>query len=243
MNIFITGATDGIGLALAKHYWAQNMRLILVGRRPLDELDPTFFNMDNYCQSDLSQPDSTNRIIDWLNTHNITTLDLTLHNAGVGWYGDPRLQSPLSIDELLQVNVYAPLALTHALLPRLKSGQVIFISSVAANAPAPLYAVYAASKSALDGFARSLRVESNGYPIVQIIHIGAAQTNMHAKSGVPAGKLKIKKFPSAESTAEKIAQAIAKKRSEHTIGAVNQILHWVGLHFPSFIDSFAGRRA
>jgi len=242
MNILITGATDGIGLALAKHYQAQPIRLILIGRKPLNTLDPTFFNADNYCQSDLSQPDSTTRIVDWLNAKNIKHIDLTLHNAGVGWYGDPSLQPPASIDELLQVNLSTPLALTYTLLPRLQNGRIVFISSVAANAPAAKYAVYAATKSALDGFARSLRIESNGKPFVQVIHIGAARTTMHAKLGI-AEQLKADRFPSAEWTAEQIARAVQTKKSEVTIGAANKILRWVGSHFPSMIDSLAGRRA
>lgn len=242
MNMLVTGATDGIGLALAKHYQAQHIRLILVGRKPLTDLDPTFFNADNYCQSDLSQPDSTARIVDWLDANNIQQIDLTFHNAGVGWYGDPSLQPLESIDELLQVNLSTPLALTHALLPRLQHGRIVFISSVAANAPAAKYAVYAATKSALDGFARSLRVESNGKPFVQIIHIGAARTNMHTKLGI-AEQLKADRFPSAEWTAEQIAHAVQTKKSEATIGAVNKILRWVGLHFPIAIDSLAGGRA
>ncbi len=242
MNILITGATDGIGLALAKHYQAQHMRLILVGRKPLTTLDPTFFNTENYCQSDLSQPNATARIVDWLNAKNIQHIDLALHNAGVGWYGNPDLQPSSSIDELLQVNLSTPLALTHALLPRLQHGRIVFISSVAANAPAAKYAVYAATKSALDGFARSLRVESSGKPFVQIIHIGAARTNMHVKLGI-AEQLNADRFPSAEWTAEQITRAVQTKKSEVTIGAVNQILRWVGSHLPSLIDSLAGRRA
>ena len=242
MNILITGATDGIGLALAKHYQAQNMRLILIGRKPLTELDPNFFNTENYCQSDLSQPDTVPHIADWLNARNIQHLDIALHNAGVGWYGDPSLQPHPSIDELLQVNLVTPLALTHALLPRLQSGRIAFISSIAAQAPAAKYAVYAATKSALDGFARSLRIESNGNPFVQVIHIGAARTNMHTKLGI-AEQLKAERFPSAEWTAQQIARALQTQKSEVTIGSVNKILRWAGSHFPSMIDSLAGRRA
>jgi len=244
MNLLITGATDGIGLALARQYHAQNARLILIGRKPLGELDPAFFSADNYCQADLSQPDAASQITAWLDLRKIQSLDLVIHNAGQGWYGDPRQQSPENVDSLLRVNVYAPLELTYRLLPRLHNGQVAFISSVAANSPAPLYAVYAATKSALEGFTRSLRVEAGGRPIVQVIRLGAVRTGMHAKSGVPAGKFKVEKFPSAEITAANIVRALARRKpGSVTIGAGNALLNWFGRHFPAFIDALAGGRA
>jgi short-subunit dehydrogenase len=102
--------------------------------------------------------------------------------------------------------------------------------------------VYAATKSALDGFARSLRIESNGNPFVQIIHIGAARTNMHTKLGI-SEQLNSERFPSAEWTAQQIAHALQTQKSEVTIGAVNKILRWAAWHFPTVLDSLAGRRA
>jgi len=244
MNLLITGATDGIGLALARQYQAQNARLILVGRKALNELAPALFSADNYCQADLSQPGAAAQITAWLDSRQIQSLDLVIHNAGQGWYGDPTQQSSESVDSLLRVNLYAPLELTHHLLPRLNNGQVAFISSVAADAPSPLYAVYAATKSALDGFARSLRVETGGRPIVQVVRLGAARTGMHSKSGVPAGKFKVEKFPSAEVTAANIVRALARRKpGSVTIGAGNALVHWVGRHFPAFIDALAGGRA
>lgn len=239
MNILVTGATDGIGLALAKYYQAQNMRLILVGRKSLNELDKTFFNEDNYCQAELTSATCAHDVRAWLQNKQIETIDITIHNAGVGWYGFPKDQPTERIDEVLQVNVYAPLAITYTLFSMLK--QIIFISSVAANAPAPMYAVYAASKSAIDGFARSLRVETQNKLNIQIVHIGAARTSMHTKLGV-AEKLNAQKFPSAEWTVERIANFIFSKRSEKTIGVINQFLRWFGLHFPNLLDAMAGKR-
>ncbi len=241
-TILITGATDGLGLALARHYHAQGASLCLVGRRPLADLDPTLFTSTSYCQADLSDPAAPARIVAWLVNRPTARLDVVLHNAGVGWYGPPAQQTAESIDTLLQVNVVAPLALTHAVRRTLPVKQVVFIASVAANAPAPLYAVYAASKAALAGFARSWRVETGGQPHIQVIYLGAVRTAMHAKSGVPAGTFNTARFPSAETAARQVARAVASRSSEITPGFGNAALRWLSQHWPGLTEALAGRR-
>jgi len=89
------------------------------------------------------------------------------------------------------------------------SGRVIFIGSVAAALPAPDYAVYGATKAALEGFARSLRVELRGRVGVQVIHPGATRTGMHAKAGAPLERMGWTDFPPPERAARQIVRAIA----------------------------------
>ena len=61
-TILITGATDGIGKALARIYQADNARLVLVGRRLLDELEDDLYDKNTYCQADLSTGDCADKV-------------------------------------------------------------------------------------------------------------------------------------------------------------------------------------
>lgn len=156
----------------------------------------------------------------------------------MGYYGHLPRQSDKSVDELLAVNLYAPIRLTHALLPRLKKakGKLVFISSVAANLPVAKYSVYGASKAALSGFARNLRLELTDVTL-QTIYPGAIQTDMHRKSG--ATTLSTKNFPNAEKVAQKIVKAVATNKSEVTIGFRNQVVRNVGYYASRLTDFIA----
>ena len=73
-----------------------------------------------YIQSDLNQPDAAKHIVKALKQENIQHLDLLIHNAAMGYYGHTAKQANKNIDELLQVNLYTPIALTKALLIHLQ---------------------------------------------------------------------------------------------------------------------------
>ncbi|HMP43190.1 MAG TPA: SDR family oxidoreductase, partial [Roseiflexaceae bacterium] len=199
--ILITGATDGIGLALARIYQAAGARVVGVGRRPAAEFDAAWRN--DYCRVDLAQPYAAALLAAFLQRLGIDRLDLLIHCAGIGAYGPIEAQPPAAIDALIDINLRAPIALTHALLPLLATanGRVVFIGSVAAALPVPEYAVYGASKAALEGFARSLRIELRGQVGVQMIHPGATQTGMHAKAGVPPERIAWQRFAPPERVA------------------------------------------
>jgi short-subunit dehydrogenase len=236
-TILITGVTDGIGRALAQHYTRAGAHVLGVGRRPLEATQPGALPPGAYCQADLAQPDAAAAIAGFLDAQGIERLDVLLHNAAVGWYGHTAEQSAPSIDELLATNLRAPIDLTHALLPRLVAahGAVAFVSSVHATLPTPEFAVYTASKAALDGFARSLRIELAGQVDVLTLWAGPTRTGMHEKAGVPAGRLPVERFPSAEATAAGIARAIARRRSG-SIGASNKLLRWAGGRLEAAVD-------
>lgn len=240
--ILITGATDGIGLALARYYHEKGARLVLIGRRPLAELDQQFFTRQNYCQADLAQPTCAAQILSWLHENSVERLDLLIQNAAQGYVGSLADQSETNIRQLIGVNLMAPILLTHALLPLLTTvgGKLVFISSVASALPGPNYAVYTASKTALDGFVRNLQIELKAMrsPVqTQIIHPGATRTGMHAKSGANLAQLNWEKFPDAESVATRISQAITSNRPTVTIGMMNQLAQFAGRHMMSLVDT------
>jgi short-subunit dehydrogenase len=235
----ITGATDGLGLHLARHYLTRGHRLVLLGRRPLDSLsDDPLFHPSRYCQADLSQPGYAETMLNFLHAQQITQLDYLVHNAGTGYFGPFYEQSPESINAVMAVNLTAPLTLTHALLPHIKQaqGKLVFISSVVASLPVPEYAVYGGSKAALDGFARSLRVELGHSAAVQVIHPGASRTGMHAKVGLTQADLNWERFPPAAQVAQQIANAIATPRPSVTLGLGNSLAYYAGLYFGGFVE-------
>ncbi|MFK7802323.1 MAG: SDR family NAD(P)-dependent oxidoreductase [Anaerolineae bacterium] len=242
-NILITGATSGIGLELARIYYGQGDRLVLVGRRPLSSLSDPIFSRNNYCQVDLGLEESHLFIAGWLAQRQINSLDLLIHNAGIGWSGNPADQSPQAIAEMIQVNLKAPIALTYTLFDHLVKarGKAVFVSSVASVLPTAEYATYTASKAALDGFARSLAIETNGRFSVQVLHPGATRTDMHSKIGMAPEKYE--KFRSAAEVALDMAFAIEQGGRNVAIGLGNKVLRGVGRKFPNLLEKMMRKKS
>lgn len=251
-TICITGATDGIGKELGKQYLehgyrGRSARLILIGRRAISELDPVYFNEENYCHADLSESSASQVISSWLDDRGISRIDLLIHNAGAGYVGRLEEQSDGSIQSLLRVNLETPIALTHELIKWLDGGKVAFVSSVASALPTPEYAVYSATKAALDGFARNIRTElgatQSRYKVdVQLILPGATKTRMHEKSGADLDSLNWEKFPPVELVAARIHGAIEGRRFTSPIGLNNGLFRILGRHLAPMVDSVVARQ-
>ena len=243
-TIIISGATDGLGLALARIYAARGTRLVLLGRRPRTTLDTQFFTEETYCQVDLADPGCAGTVERFLRERGIAAVDLLIHNAGVGFHGPVARQAAASVRELVAVNLRAPIALTHALLPALwrARGTIAFIGSIAAALPVPEYAVYGATKAALEGFARSLRVELAGQVAVRIIHPGAIRTAMHAKSGMAIGATAWRRYPPPERVAAQVVRAIEQGPATTALGPANRMLRFAGRHGAGVVDALARRR-
>jgi short-subunit dehydrogenase len=245
-QILITGATDGIGLALARIYKARGERPLLLGRKSWSELThlASEFSEADYFQVDLAQSGCEIRLVQLLNEREITRLDVIVHNAGIGFHGRFSDQSTESINQLIDINLVAPIALTQTLLPWLPAdgGQMVFIGSVAADLPGPDYAVYTAMKAALCGFVRSLQVEWQGQVAVQLIHPGATRSGMHEKMGVSREIMDWEKFAPAEKVAAEIVKAIKSKRPFTTIGVGNQLIGMAGRYLGFIVDPVMRRK-
>lgn len=237
-TILITGATDGIGLALARRLDAAGYRLVLVGRKARAELTGALFRDHLYCQADLSQGDAAVRVAAALREGGITRLNALVHNAGAGYYGPVESQSPASIAELVTTNLIAPISLTHALLPLLEEGRgtVCFVSSVVSTLPGPDFAVYTATKAALEAFARNLRLEMGRYVAVKVVRPGATRTGFHRKMKVDPAEMNWRRFPPPDAVAAAIAKSLFSRRRTKNVGLGNGLVWRAGRCLPRLID-------
>ncbi len=232
----ITGGTDGLGRALATAYRDAGWRVFVVGRSGRDELSGRFI------RADLSDPNAHQSVVAALDALGVDTLDLIIHNAA-GGAGGPLEQCPsASIEALVRLNVWSPIALTHALLSRVRPvrGKIVFIGSVAAFTPAPRYALYAATKAALDGFVRALAYELRHEVAVQIVHPGPIRTGFHARAGFT--DLDTRRFPPPDRVASQVMAAIAAGAWRRFVDLPSRAIATACRCMPGAVDWAAARK-
>ncbi|WP_404464839.1 SDR family oxidoreductase [Vreelandella aquamarina] len=176
--VVITGANRGVGLALAEHYQQEGWRVIGVCRQTSDELESV---ADEVIEGiDVTQDDDIARLEAALVGH---TIDLLINNAGLlrdDVLGDIEIDS---LRQQMEINAYAPLRVSEALLPLMKKGSKIAnitsrMGSLADNDSGGRYG-YRASKAALNAFGKSLAIDlkPRGIAVAQL-HPGYVKTRM-----------------------------------------------------------------
>ncbi len=153
----LTGATGGIGHAIARALAARGAKLILTGRRT-DVLEPLASQLGGRALAvDLAERDEVTRLI-----AEAGEVDILVANAALPATGTLEDFSVREIDRALDVNLRAPIVLAHGLLPRMierRSGHLVFISSLSGKAATPNTALYNASKYGMRGFAAAIRAD------------------------------------------------------------------------------------
>jgi NADP-dependent 3-hydroxy acid dehydrogenase YdfG len=156
----ITGASGGIGTAVARALAEEGVRLVLIGRdkERLNNLAALVGNAE-VVQADLTDDAQLLAAVE-----KAREVDLLIHSIGL-FRGGPLETAPVQdLDDQYRVNVRVPYLLTQALLPSLirRQGQVVFVNSGAGAAPARgSWGAYAATKHALRALADALRAEVN----------------------------------------------------------------------------------
>lgn len=194
----ITGASAGIGLALAKQFASHGYNLVLVARREqvLRELAATL-SKDHAIQAeviaeDLAKPGAAQQLVQALRSKGIE-IDTLVNNAGFGTSGS-FLDSDFSAEtEMMQVNMVALTQLTKLLLPAMvsrKSGQVLNVASTAAFQPGPFMAVYYATKAYVLSLTEALAEETRGTGVtVSCLCPGPTQTEFAGRAGIGSSRL------------------------------------------------------
>ena len=159
-SVLLTGATGGLGQAIARRLAAAGARLVLSGRRG-DVLAELAAEIDaQVAPADMSDADDVQQLAA---AHG--DVDILVANAGLPGSGRLKTYSTDQIERALRVNLHAPIMLTHALAPRMAargSGHIVFMSSLSGKASTAGSSLYNATKFGLRGFAGAMRAELHG---------------------------------------------------------------------------------
>eukprot|EP00922_Rhytidocystis_sp_ex-Travisia-forbesii_P049584 GHVS01073781.1.p1 GENE.GHVS01073781.1~~GHVS01073781.1.p1 ORF type:complete len:352 (-),score=59.67 GHVS01073781.1:400-1455(-) len=197
----VTGATDGIGKAMAEEIAVNGrMSVVLVGRNQ-QKLDDTERELSTKCSDkdvsfkticvDLSSDDLVGVMAKIKEQISDLDIGLLVNNAGISYPHAMYFNevSPALLDSLVNLNIRAVLHLSHLLYGDMRSrgrGAIVCVGSGAASLPSePLYAAYAATKAAVAGFCRSLQVECAGSGILVQCHTPLLVTSKLSKCKTP----------------------------------------------------------
>ena len=177
-TVLVTGASRGIGRALAAEALARNARQVYAGtRRPLAHPDTRVTALT----LDVTSPDQVQAAV-----RRVRSLDLLINNAGILLRDD--LTDPAAIERHLAVNLFGTYAMTQAFLPVLSrsSGAIVNMLSVNSLAPMPLMPAYSISKAAAFSLTQSLRVLLAGHGVrVHAVLAGPVDTDMLRGVDIP----------------------------------------------------------
>jgi NADP-dependent 3-hydroxy acid dehydrogenase YdfG len=191
----VTGASSGIGRALALALAAAGAHVALVGRR-VDQLEAvaaearSLGSTAGTFPADLSEPRGIAALMERLH-RDLSRLDILAHAAGAITVGATSGAEVADLDRQYATNVRAPYALTQALLPMLRrqQGQIVFLNSTVGLRAAANVGQYAATKHALRALADSLRDEVNADGVrVLSVFLGRTATPMQASIHAAEGK-------------------------------------------------------
>lgn len=228
---WITGASSGIGEALAYAFSAQGARLVLSARRQaqLETVRASCTNPEQHLIAplDLAQSATLPAIVETV-LEQTGYIDILINNGGVS-QRSLAIETPLDVDRrIMEVNYFGTIALTKALLPSMlarQSGQIVVISSVVGKFGSPVRSTYSASKHALHGFFDSLRAEVHEHGIgVTIVCPGFVTTdisvNALTKDGSAQGTMDNAqaKGMAPDECAARILRAVAANKDEVYIG-------------------------
>src|SRR5262252_5712010 len=243
--VWITGASSGIGEALAHAFHQAGARLILSARRE-DELRRVQAQCGGEALAKILPLDVT-KADDLQDKAHIALemfdgVDILVNNAGIT---QRSLVKDTEIDvyrKLMEVNFFGAVALTKAVLPSMvenKAGHIVIISSLVGKFGTPLRSGYAAAKHALHGFFDSLRAEV-GHSGIKVLLVcpGYIRTDisLHALRG--DGGVHNKMDPGqargmpVERCAEEILRAIAKGKEEIYVGGRDKYIVYLKRFFP-----------
>ncbi len=192
-RVLITGASTGIGHALARECAAHGHDLVIVARsgerlqQVAHELAERYGRQVEPRVCDLARPEAPEALVAWLREREFI-VETLINNAGIGLSGPFQEQEVEQLLGMLQLNILSLTLLTRRLLPQMlerRQGRILNVGSLAGFLPGPWMAVYSASKAYVNSFSEALVEELRGTGVsVSCLCPGATRTPFVDKSGM-----------------------------------------------------------
>ena len=251
---WVTGATSGIGEALAYALAANGAKLVLSARRgeELHKVQAACVRSEEHfaLPLDLLQPDTFAAAVRTV-FDRFGHIDLLVHCAGISQRGTA-VETRIQVDrQVMELNYFAPVALTKLVLPSMitrRAGHIVAISSLVGKFGSPQRTAYSASKHAVIGFFDSLRAEvhKKGLVVTVIcpgfVHTNASRNALQA-DGTPHGKMDddIRNGISSDECARQILEAIKRRKREVYIGGKERWSVYLNRFLPGLFSRLVRR--
>jgi short-subunit dehydrogenase len=240
--VLITGASQGIGAACAVEFARAGAKLALTARSPVPS--PRSAAPILIIPGDITQNSTRREIVD-RTLESFGAIDILINNAGAGLYEPSWSTAIENARWLLELNFFAPLALTQLVVPHMRarrSGMIVNVGSVAGKVPLPWMTLYCASKYALGAFTEGLRMELLRDGIRTLIACpGYVKTGFqeNARGGtIPSGVIRSRWFAiTAADCASAIRRGVERDARTVVTPAAAWLLVLAMRLFPSVVES------
>jgi len=235
-RVLLTGASSGIGKALAFELVRKGVRIILTSRRfdllkkVAEEIIYTFPDTMTplAIDCDVTNRKDVRKVIHFCAEH-YGGIDILINNAGIGVYGACEKTSLEDLRSLMEVNFFGSVHFILEVLPLMRKagkGLIVNISSLAAKHGVPYLAAYGASKAALASLSQSLDAELVGSGIsVLTVYPGYTQTDFFRKEKKVGGARRPDKpYASVQKVAQAVVAAIEKEKHELVLSTEGKAL-------------------
>jgi short-subunit dehydrogenase len=251
-RILITGASQGIGKALAEAAVERGAKVLAVARsepllRELAEGVRAKGGSIETVGADVTSPEDRYKMVETA-LERFGGLDILVNNAGVGATGHFAEVGAERLRKIMEVNFFGVTETTRAFIPLLKKGNrpaIVNISSIAGKRGIPARSEYSASKFAVQGFSEALRAElaKDGVDVL-VICPGLTQTNFSKNMLEQKARLQMDHLRGMTPAQVAIAtlRAIERGKNELCLTFQGKLMVWVSRFFPRLADRIAARK-
>lgn len=250
MHVVITGASSGIGEALANEYFTRRAHVTLVARRLelLEKLAKKTDTRTHLVQADLSDPAQVTSWVDGAEQA-LGPIDVLINNAGVQIVRS-FTHTPLEDGKrLLQIDLLAPLELSHLVARRMvarRQGVLVDVASMAGLAPTPGMAFYNAAKGGLAAASEALRAELKEHGVhVVTVYPGPIKTPMEVAGRSVYGESLMTRLFAPSGDPDVLARLVADAVEQRQPRVIYPFMNVLGRHLPGLtrvlLDTFTPR--